>query len=520
MDPSWLKTISILGLILVLTLSNFVVYGEVISGQEEVLQSLNPEENLEETCLWERIEERPENLSDEEYEVLLKKCQAYYQEKSLEIEEDITKTEQERRTLQSKIYTLRKKIENLGYQIYQSNLVIKDIGLQVEDTEASIGETTLKIGDSRRQLINILRVIYETDQKSLIEILLSEKELSDFFDDLMALEALGAKNRELLENIENLKTYLEIEKESLSKEKRGLEKMVIIQSLQKQESEEIKQDQEYFLKMTEEEYQQYLQEKKETEETVAKISAKLWNLLIGVREIPEYGEAVKIAQFVEEQTGVRAAFLLGVLTQESRIGRNVGQCFLTNPETGMGQVAFNGEIWPRVMKPSRDVPIFLEIIEELNRTKNLNLRSNRTPVSCWIPYCATYYGGRLYTCGASVGDQGNIICSRSGYLPYGWGGAMGAAQFIPSTWNIYKEEIKNRTGEAPDPWDFRHASLAAALLLTKCGALSSERKAAVCYLGADYLGYADSVLSLAKCHQAFIDTGSMSSECQERIGLQ
>ena len=91
------------------------------------------------------------------------------------------------------------------YQIYQSNLIIKDLGVQVKDTEASIGKTTLKIEDSRELLSNILRTIYEEDQKSLLEILLSEETLSGFFENLMALETLNLKNQELLEDIKNLK---------------------------------------------------------------------------------------------------------------------------------------------------------------------------------------------------------------------------------------------------------------------------------------------------------------------------
>ncbi len=208
--------------------------------------------NLEEVC---QSEEICQTLSDVECRQLLEKCAKYYEEKSAQIEEDITKTEQEKKTLQNQVYILRKRITNLDYQIYQSNLAIKDLGFQIEDTESSIEKTSLKIRDSRYQLANILQRIYEEDQKSLIEILLSEKELSDFFDDLMALEILNSKNQELLETIKSLKSSLESEKELLSEEKEDTERMVKIQILQKQESAKTKKEQEYFLKLTEAEYQ-------------------------------------------------------------------------------------------------------------------------------------------------------------------------------------------------------------------------------------------------------------------------
>ena len=512
MTARFFKIILLFAVIAVLFLPNF--------------QSL-AEENLEEICEWEKIEEKPENLSDEEYEALLKKCQAYYQLKSEEIGKDITKTEQEKKTLQNKIYTLGRKVEDLNYQIYQSNVMIRDVGSQIVDTEDSIGQTSLRINDSQNKLANILQLIYEEDQKSLIEVLLSEAELSDFFDNLMALESLNSKSKEFLINIKNLKSYLEEQKDLLDEEKIDLENVLIVQQFQKQESEETKVEQEYFLKMTEEEYQQYLKEKEETEEVIENIGAMLWRFLIGAREIPEYGEAVEIAKTIEEQTGVRAAFLLGILTQESQIGRNVGQCFLQDFETGMGTKVNVGN-WPRVMKPTRDVPIFLEIIEDLNKIKGLDLKPTEEPISCWIPYCATYYQGRLYTCGASVSAQGNIACFKSGYVSYGWGGAMGPAQFIPSTWNSVKDRVEQKTGIVADPWDFRDAALASGLFLTDCGVAYNERSAAACYFGGwgnrnswwHLVNYGDPVLGLAKCHQDYIDNGAMSANCQQAIGLK
>ncbi len=451
------KIILLFALISALVLPNFRVMAE--------------EENLEEVCQWEKIKDKPEDFSDEEYEALLEKCQTYYQEKSKEIEKDIAKTEQEKKTLQNQIYTLSKKIENLSYQIYQSNLVIKDLGIQIEDTETSIEKTSSKIENSRQQLANILQVIHEQDQTSLIEILFSEEELSDFFDDLMQLETLNSKNQELLSEIKDLKSSLEGAKTSLDEEKKGLEKMVAIQSLQKQESAKTKTDQEYFLKLTEAEYQQYLKEKEETEKKAAEIRARIFEL-IGVPEAPTFGEAYEIAKYVESITGVRPAFLLAVLTQESNIGKNVGQCFLKDPKTGDGVLAYNDKKVSRVMKPmglsgrKGDVNDFLTITAELGRDPY------NTPVSC--------------------------------PMSYGWGGAMGPAQFIPSTWMIYRDRVQEITGKVPDPWNIKDAFIAAALYLADYGATqgtyNAEWKAAMIYFSGTtnliYRFYGDSVMGI------------------------
>ena len=428
------------------------------------------EENLEELCKLEKIEKSCEQISPSNCRQLLEKCEKYYREQSEEIEKDLSKTEAEKKTLESKIYTLNRRIKNLNYQINQSNLVIKDLGIQIEDTTGSIEKTSLRIDGSREKLANILRNIYQEDQKPIVEILIAEENLSDFFNSLTALERLNAKSKELLQNIKYLKTSLEGQKESLDGEKDDLERMVQIQTLQRKESSSVKQEQEYYLKITEKEYQKYLQEKQRVEQKTAEIRARIFELT-GVSKAPTFGEAYEIAKQVEAITGVRPAFLLAVLTQESNIGKNVGQCYLKNPETGKGEIIKSGKSISKVMKPSRDVQPFLEITRELGRDPFA------TPVSC--------------------------------PMSFGWGGAMGPAQFIPSTWMIYKERLKQITGKPCDPWNIKDAFLASALYLSDYGAKSQtyngEWRAAMIYFSGSvnlkYRFYGDSVISITKSYE-------------------
>jgi len=418
------------------------------------------QENLEEICQLEKIEKECQGLAPTDCRKLLEKCEKYYQEQSEEIEKDLSKTEAEKKNLENKIYTLNKKIKNLNYQIYQSNLIIKDLGLQIKDTTTSIEKTSLKIEDSRAKLANILRSIYEEEQKP--------------FDNLTALERLNSKSKELLQNIKALKISLEDQKQSLDKEKDDLERMVEIQALQKKESSRIKSEQEYYLKITEKEYQKYLREKEKAEKNAAEIRARIFEL-IGVPKAPTFGEAYEIAKQVEAITGVRPAFLLAVLTQESNIGKNIGQCYLKDPVTGQGEIISTGKKIFRVMKPTRDVQPFLEITKELGRDPFA------TPVSC--------------------------------PMSFGWGGAMGPAQFIPSTWQIYRQKLKDITGRPGDPWDIKDAFLAAALYLSDYGAKSQtykgEWRAAMIYFSGSvnlkYRFYGDSVMEITRQYEKDIE---------------
>ncbi len=369
------------------------------------------------------------------------------EEQIAQYEKDITKTEQEKKTLENKVYILQNQIKKLDLQIYQSNVVIQDLGYQIKDTEESIDITTLNIEDGKKRLGVILQTVYEEDQRPLIEVLLSEG-MSDFFDNLAALEALNIKNKELLDNIKSLKTHLEGQKLALDEEKSDLEKQVVIQTLQRQESAAAKNEQDYLLQLTEAEYQKQLEEKENVEKIAQEIRSRIFEL-IGIPEAPTFGEAYEIAKFVSNQTGIRPALLLAVLTQESNIGKNVGQCFLTNTQTGEGVRATTGAKETSVMKPSRDVSPFLIITQELGRDPY------NTPVSCPLK---DKYGN-----------------------PVGYGGAMGPSQFIPSTWVLYQSEFQSKLGHKPDPWNIKDAFMATGVYLKDLGALNSEFTAVMRY---------------------------------------
>ncbi len=449
--------------------------------------------NLEQTCQ-SIIDNGQQNLSKDKYQNLLKQCQSFYTSQVKKLEVDVNKTGAKRNSLKNQIYYLNKKIENLNYQIYQTKLVVKDLGVQIKGTENSIQETDLKIKEAKKKLASVLELINEEDQTPVIEALFAEKNLSGFFNDLMNLETLGGRVKKILENIKSMKISLEEQKKSLNNKKIGLEKTIEIQNIQKKKGFEIKKEHEYYLSLTEKEYQKKLAEKEAAEKKAAAIRAKIYQL-IGVRKQVTYKEALSIAKYAAAEIGIRPALLLGILSQESSIGRNVGQCYLKNPSTGAGIIAYNRKPINRVMSPTRDVPHFLSIIKGINQDKKLNMDPFNTLVSC--------------------------------PMSFGWGGAMGPAQFIPSTWDIYRGKIRQITGISADPWDIRDAALAASMFLKeKINRYGTEGNAVQAYFCGSPRNtywcrwYERNVLYLANCHQQFIDHGSMSLECQRAIGLK
>ncbi len=457
------------------------------------------EENLDVICQWDNIAPQENILSRLEFQSLLEKCKVFFEQKSDQLGKEITKTDQEKKTLAEKIKNLQNQIAKLNSQISQGNIMVKDLSLQIYSTQGSIDQTSQKIDDVKGKLINLLQARYEEDRKSTVEILLEEESMASFFDNLVALEMLNTRTNDLLHNIKNLKTDLESQKTVMDNERQDLQSVVVAQTLQQQDSAKKRKEQEQVLKLTEQEYQQYLKEQQQAKDTAAKIGNKLFQLL----EVPEGGikfeDAVAIAKSVGQDTGIRPAFSLAILWQETRIGQLQGGCYLKNTKTGDGTFIKTGNAAPKTMNPTRDVPLFLNIIQKLSSATFIRTDAFSTPVSCCMIKNGTYFG---------------------------WGGAMGPAQFIASTWMIYNDQIEKKTGRSPaNPWNVQDAFLANALYLSDLGAgaktYSKEMNAALRYFGCTtawcQTTYGEPVMEVAECLQDYIDKGSMSNDCQNLI---
>jgi len=427
------------------------------------------------------------NMTASDCKALLQQCADYYDQQSAQLAKDLTKTSAQKNTLQNAITQLKNKVSNLEADINQGKIMVNDLNVQISGTQVSINNTTSDIENTRQQIANVLQSVYEEDQKPLFTILL-EGSLSDFFSNLTYLGNLNSQLASLLESSKNLKEYLNGQQQKMSDNVDQLQKTIALQTLQKQQNEKNKQKQSQYLKLTEAQYQQQLKEQKEAEQKSGKIKAMLFQV-VGVSKAPTFGEALEIAKSVGSMLNVRPAFLLAIISQESAIGRNVGQCKLTDSVTGTGKKISTGATIIRVMKPTRDVQPFINITASLGRDPY------DTPVSCWIP---AYVGG----------------------VPTGWGGAMGPAQFIASTWNLFTDRLKSILGRPADPWLIKDSFTASAMYLSNLGASkqtsSTESNAASRYYGGSS-AYARSVMSRASCIQTFIDNGTMSTACQNLI---
>jgi len=402
-------------------------------------------------------------LYDEERARLQKELEAVEKEIA-EYEKLVATTQQEKAALQSKINELKNKAEKISLQIKSTNLNLQYLNVRIDETTTSIVQTNDKINATKNNLANLLQSFSQLNQTSLLEILLGSNTISEFFDYSNALHSIQEKILENIKELEELKITLNNQNQELVSDKEEMQTLLAMQMLQQQDLEKTKKEQTYLLEVTKGNEQKYQQMLTESKQKAIEIKSRIYQL-IGVKTQVTFGEALEIANWVSSRTGVRPAFLLAILTQESNLGQNVGTCNRPGDPPSKS--------WRVIMKPDRDHAPFLKICQELG------LDPDTTPVSCPM-----YQGGQQI----------------------GWGGAMGPAQFIPSTWMLYKDQVSQITGNYPaNPWDIRDAFVAAALYLARWGATQQTReaewRAAMIYFSGStntkYRFYGDSVMAIA-----------------------
>ncbi|NMB47221.1 hypothetical protein GYA01_00020 [Patescibacteria group bacterium] len=507
----------------------FLILGIIFLVPCISMGALNIDFDLEKVCEnASLLDEKEAELSKKDFQELLEKCKVLLTEKKAEADKDVNLKASEKKTLENEIYRISSRITSLNNEIYKTNLDIKSLGYKIIDTELSIEETKKEIEEQKRKIALLLQAVYESGEKSSLEIFLVSDSISSFFDNFMYYEILNNKNQDILSEYQALQTKLGEEKDNLQTRKGEQESYVELQRVQKSASEEAKRTQEYLHSITEKEYQESLANKKDIETKQAEIEKRLIQLvgLLPGQEQPDFGTLLNIAKTIGPKVGVRPSFILAIISQESALGRNVGRCFITNGENGGGTFAGSGTSYrqpdgsfytaggfiERIAHYTRDLPPFLELMKELGYD------SSKVPVSCWIPDCVLS-GYHAVKSSITISANGTINCPK-GYVPFGFGGAMGPAQFIPSTWNTVKAEVAKYTGHTvPNPWNFEDALTASAVYLSQLGAKANgagEYNAASRYYGGSAT-YASRVQTLTWCMQQYIDNGSMSSSCEAMI---
>lgn len=340
----------------------------------------------------------------------------------------------------AKARTLTLEIDRLNAQINKAQLEIRSLGIAIDQTNLEIQEAqkgiqvaTDKLKLHKEALAKYVRILYELDKENLTRVLLSNGKLSDFFNNLKNLGDIQDSLQAAIVNIKDLKADLEQRKSDLEDKKSELEQLKGLQQVGKRNLELAKGEKNAILKETKGQEAKFQQLVKQSQQDIARIRDQIYYLMQNGVTVED---AIKFGQLAAIRVGIRPAFLIAILEIESGLGRNVGtgnwledmyQCYL---ELG---------------KPSRaeaEKAAFFEIVGKLGLDPN-SVKVSREP-------------------------------------NYGCGGALGPAQFLPTTWLAYEDRVAELTGHRPpNPWSIEDAFMASAIKLAAAGATAKTRAAEI-----------------------------------------
>ncbi len=388
----------------------------------------------------------------------------------------LAQAQNQHQTLQSQIDAFNAQIKKTQLQIQAVNLTIEQLNGGISNDNQTLSSLSDQLAGEKESLAQIMRQTQVLDSYSAVSVALGAEDVSSFFSDLDAFVSIKSALADSFDQIRQTSSSTAQHQAQLESKLAEQQDLRNVQQLAKQQLQSQEGQKQQLLNETKGVEANYQKLIAANQKTASQIRTELFELAGGGGQIP-LPTAIQFAKKAEAETGVDAAFILGILKQETNLGANVGQCLLTNtPNKGNGKGKNTGTPISRVMAPNRDVDPFIAL------TTALGLDWESMPVSC---------------------PQST-----------GYGGAMGPAQFIASTWSAYAPRIAKLAGHAgtpANPWNNLDAFTAVALYMADLGAgagtYNAERTAALKYFAGGYYNnpafafYGDSVMQFASDFQ-------------------
>lgn len=380
------------------------------------------------------------------------------------IEKVDEKLEKEKKKETSILEDLKKIEENISQikkALTETEQKLNQYDEEIKSSDRKISEIEKRILEKKENLADYLRIFRQVEKEKILILMNVQEDIGSYLRFLEDYEKVQEKIKMQLGEIDSEKKQEELERQIVSDKREEQQKVYWMQNDQKGDLEFEERKKQLFLNKTQKDINTLSEERLELR--------KQLNALQSLGKAIGLDEAIEIAKKVSQKTKVRTAFLLGVLRVESNMGQNVG-----------------GGTYKTDMNPALH-DTFKDICEELG------LDPKKMPVSRRV--CYNYNKKAKDGCG-------------------GWGGAMGPAQFMPSTWLVYKDRVAKMTGNnPPNPWDLEDALTAMGIKLAgvsgvTSGKESAEKKAAAMYLAGEawesYSWYGDRVLYYADSFEKYM----------------
>ncbi|MCK4918829.1 MAG: C39 family peptidase [Candidatus Pacebacteria bacterium] len=131
----------------------------------------------------------------------------------------------QKQSLENEIELLDAQIAQLDVEIQSTQAKIEQTSFEIENLIANIVQKEEEIKNQKETLKKLLRKINEYDNESILEILLSSDELSEFFNEAEYVNTIGEKIKETLDNLNRTKQELEEKREEAQEKKSEFEEL-------------------------------------------------------------------------------------------------------------------------------------------------------------------------------------------------------------------------------------------------------------------------------------------------------
>ncbi len=354
------------------------------------------------------------------------------------LDQDISKTQAEAKTLQNQVKLFNDEIRRRELEIRKLGIAIRQAEIDIQVKADAIEELNARITKNRSILGRSVQQLYEYDQENVIVVLAKHETLSDFFSALDAIRGLQTQISGLVVELRETRTEVGREKAELEEFRTEQLSLKAISEVERRAVQDKRNERDRLLKLTrgkEAEYQKLLTKKKLD---LAALKTQLFYL---ERTGISAADALKFAELAAQRTGIRTAFLLALLEVET--GRQF-EGGVISAGTYLGTGNWKTDMYDCYVRLGRRSAAEAQKNAFFAIASKLNLDPNKMPVS------------------------------RK--PSYGCGGAMGPAQFIPTTWLLFESKTASLTGHnPPSPWNTEDAFTASAIFLAESGATSKTR---------------------------------------------
>jgi len=200
------------------------------------------------------------------------------EEQAAAYRKELESAQSQKNTLKNQLSLIESRIGKLKNDIYITTAKIDNASLKIEEIGLDIDEKQNEIDKRKDSLVNMLQILSEYDQESLMELVLMQASLSDFLNQVHYLETIQQNVQTDLTEFMDLKNQLQEQKTAVEKQRSELYSLNNQLLGQKQVVDQEKQEKNYLLTQTKGQEKQYQSLLDDTLKKQAEIQQQIYEL--------------------------------------------------------------------------------------------------------------------------------------------------------------------------------------------------------------------------------------------------